>query len=422
MSELSELEAKARTGFDLTDPSSHRGLVELAERMLATENVSEASLRAANQNPDAALEYRIATKLAESRQFLRTVEKPVRIGVVFAMWGERKRLQPKSELNPLGEDALRCKLDQLAWACQDTPVSWEIYPVDDGCPEQSANLAKTILGSHAHGSKGRALRLEDYVPSKAGPLSGLKSADDSKKGGAIILGCMKAIESGVDAVVYTDADNSVHLGQLGILAKPWLEGKANIVLGNRKHSDSVLVKSADRWGPGIKVLRHMQRMVGEEIFSRGVRDTQAAFKLFEAQTLNSIIQSPTVYDFSFDTDWLSAAIAKPEKFAQVPFAFVDSEAESASAKQNPMTTWETLLLGLNKSVDRFDLLKTPGAKEMSAVIREEILDYRDLESLIDSVPAELEHAKDEDFGNPQVMSPSALREWIQMQKLAAKHG
>ncbi len=421
MSELSELRARARVNFDLTDPTSHAGLTELAERMLGTENVSQAALRAASQTADAELEYRIATKIAESRQFLRSVDRPVRIGVVFAMWGERKRLQPRSEINPLGEDALRCKLDQLAWACHDTRVSWRIYPVDDGCPEQSANLAATILQSHAHGSKGRTLRLEDYVPSDAGPLSRLASADDSRKAGAIILGCMKALEAGVDAVVYTDADNSVHLGQLGILLKPWLEGNANIVLGNRKHSDSVLVKSADRWGPGIKVLRHMQRMVGEEIFSRGIRDTQAAFKLFEANTLHSIIQSPTVYDFSFDTDWISAAIAKSEKFAQVPFAFVDSEAESASAKQNPMTTWETLLLGLNKSVDRFELLKTPASRKMSALINEEIHDHRDLEALINTVPAELEHAQDKDFGDPDVMSPDALREWIRAQKRAADY-
>jgi len=227
---------------------------------------------------------------------------------------------------------------------------------------------------------------------------------------------MGALDDDMDAVIYTDADNSVHLGQIGLLLKPFLETEADIILGNRKHTESVLVKSADRWGPGIKVLRHMQRMVGEQIFSRGIRDTQAAFKMYGAKTLERVIEQPTVYDFSFDTDWLAAAINAEQAFEQVPFAFVDSEAESASAKQNPMTTWETLLCGLNKSVQRYDLLASQGSQEMSRLIEEEIRDHRDLEALINDVPQELENAGEIDFGNPDVMHPRELRSWIQERK------
>jgi len=419
MTNLKQLMIKARLGFDLTDKDQHEGLTVLCEKMMATRSASKAGLRAACGRSDAPLEYRIASKIAESRLYLRSVERPVRIGVVYAMWGERKRLQPRSEVNPLGEDSLRAKLDQLSWATHDTPVEWDLYPIDDGCPEESGRLAGSIAESHACGDRTHVAFLADHTDVTDGPLGKLQSADDSRKAGAIILGCMKAIEDGADAVIYTDADNSVHLGQIGILLQPWLEQNFPVVLGNRKHTDSVLVKSSDRWGPGIKVLRHMQRMVGAEIFNRGIRDTQAAFKLFDAKALANIIESPTVYDFSFDTDWLAAAIAGDMAFEQVPFAFVDSEAESASAKQNPMTTWETLLLGLNKAMTRYDLLKTPASTEMSNVLNEEIHDYRDLEALIEGVPTELASARDADLGNPDIMTPGALREWIQNRKAKA---
>jgi len=96
VSDLLELKSRARESFDLTDPSDHQGLRELAERMLTVKNVSAGTLRAAGQDDSAPLEYRIATKLAESRQFLRTMDRELKVAVVYAMWGERKRLQPRN--------------------------------------------------------------------------------------------------------------------------------------------------------------------------------------------------------------------------------------------------------------------------------------------------------------------------------------
>ena len=121
---------------------------------------------------------------------------------------------------------------------------------------------------------------------------------------------MHAISDGKDAVIYTDADNSVHLGQIGLLLRPFIEDNCRVVLGNRKHPDAVLVKEEGRWGIGIKLLRHMQRMVAQAIISRNILDTQAAFKLYEISVLRKIIAKPTVFDFSFDTDWLLATCGK----------------------------------------------------------------------------------------------------------------
>lgn len=408
---LETLIAGARSDFDLTREDDQKSASLLSE---ALEQFSDDEIREAIKalGTDAPLEAGIAALLARSRKWLKNHSPDIELGIVFAMWGEQNRLRPASPENPNGENSLATKLEQLAWATKDAPgLRWKLYAVDDGCPHGSARIAQEIADSHPLGDHVQVLSLADALPSDAAPLRNLQSTDDSRKGGAIILGAMTAIENGARAVIYTDADNSVHLGQIGLLLEPYLTRATPVVLGDRKHPDSVLVKDAARWGVGIAILRHMQRMAGREIFSRGILDTQAAFKLYDANVLEKIIQSPSVYDFSFDTDWILAALAAGETIEQVPFAFIDSFAESASITQGPMTTWETLLFGLCTAVKRHGFAKGPAA-EMIAVIEEEIQGHEDLERIINLIPKELEGASDADFGNPDVMSPASLRSWL----------
>lgn len=410
-----QLVAQAKTRFDLTEPGDQDSLYALTAALLALPDLDTAELKAAAAQPNAPLEFKIAAKLADSRRAMQAITRPIKLGVVFAMWGEQNRLHPKSADNPHGEDALRTKLAQLDWATQDTPVEWTLYAVDDGDPHRSGDIAQAIAAGHPLGDRVRVLFLDDVVPADDGPLAPLASVNDSRKGGAVIYGCLEALNDGVDAVIYTDADNSVHLGQIGLLLRPYLNG-ARIVLGNRKHPDAVLVKQEGRWGIGIKVLRHMQRMVGQAIFSQDIRDTQAALKLYDRDVLTKILQQPNVFDFSFDTDWILAAIAMNEPFVKVPFAFIDSAAESASITQGPMTTWETLLKGLVTAVRAHNV---PHSKEMARVLDEEIHSSEDLDLLINHLPPELENATDKDLGNPDVMSPAAVQAWIQQRKRAA---
>lgn len=409
---LESLIAGARCDFDLTRADNQKSVSLLSE---ALERFGKDEVRDAinTLGDDAPLEAGIAALLARSRQWMSTHSPEIELGIVFAMWGEQNRLRPAGPNNPNGENSLGTKLEQLAWATKDTPgVRWKLYAVDDGCPHGSARIASEIANSHPLGDRVRVLSLADALPSDTPPLRNLQSADDSRKGGAIILGAMTAVEEGARAVIYTDADNSVHLGQIGLLLEPYLTRGTPVVLGDRKHADSVLVKDAARWGVGIAILRHMQRMAGREIFSRGILDTQAAFKLYDADVLSRIIQSPSVYDFSFDTDWILAALAAGESIEQVPFAFIDSFAESASITQGPMTTWETLLFGLCTAVKRHGFAKGPAA-EMISVIEDEIQGHEDLEKIINLIPHELKGASDSDFGSPDVMSPASLRTWLQ---------
>lgn len=396
--------------IDLTDADQRASVLRLADALLAQPGAFQESLEQARAK-DAPLESRLAGLLAESRRWLLdNADRDLKIGVVFAMWGEHNRLRPRTEQNPTGEDSLATKLEQLDWATRGTAIDWHLYAVDDGCPHGSGEIAAEIAAAHPLAERVTVLRLADALPASDGPLRNLASADDSRKAGAVILGCDHALKAGAKAVIYTDADNSVHLGQIGLLLHPFVDGTP-VVLGDRKHAKSVLVKEAARWGIGIKVLRHMQRMIGHAIFSRGIHDTQAAFKLYRRDLLFEIIANPTVFDFSFDTDWILAALRKEAPYAQVPFGFIDSAAESASIAQGPMTTWETLLFGLIRAARRHGFL-TGDAAEMAAVVEDEIRDHRDLDKIIDHLPPELKDAGESEYGDSSVLSPEALRNWL----------
>ncbi|MBA5760791.1 glycosyltransferase [Vibrio sp. 404] len=401
--------------FELTNNDHQTRLLQLADELLILESISDEQFKLLIKQHNAPLEFQLAVKLVESRRRILAVSQPIEIGVVFAMWGEHNRLQAKSEDNQNGEDSLRTKIRQLMWVTSDSQVSWQLYAVDDGCPHDSAHIAKRIAHQQPRAISDRVhvLQLSMALPAKAGPLLNLESVDDSRKGGSIILGCECALASGVDAVIYTDADNSVHLGQLGLLVAPFMEQGKQVVLGNRKHPDSILVKQEERWGVGIKTLRHMQRMIGAQIFQQGIKDTQAAFKLYSRPVLEKILKKPTVYDFSFDTDWIFAAMEMNQSIATTPFAFIDSAAESASVIQGPMTTWYVLLNGLVKAAQA---RKVEYSEEMADVFVKEIASHKDLELIIDVLPPELATVSDRDLGNPNVMSPQAVRHWIMSAK------
>jgi glycosyltransferase involved in cell wall biosynthesis len=300
------------------------------------------------------------------------------------------------------------KLDQLSWLFADTPIHWRVYAVDDGDPDDSAEVAIERAALHAEGHRVSVLRLADLIPTDVGPLARLDHVDDSRKGGAVIAGSAKAVADGCDAVVLTDADNSVNLGQLGHLLGPFCTG-AGAVIGDRKHPDSVLVKAEARWGPGIVVLRHMQRMAGRELFATGLRDTQAAFKLYGREALEGILAAPSTFGFAFDSDWIFSVLSGGTAVERTPFAFIDSMEESASITQGPMTTWESLLRGL---VDAARARGVDHDEEMAKVI-DDYADAETLELVVQNVPPELEGVQDAQLGDPAVMTPEQLRSWLQ---------
>jgi hypothetical protein len=393
--------------FDISSPADQARVLALADSLDASGRTSDQLERDARSD-GMPIDLGLAHKLALSRREVVALNWTGRLAIVFAMWGEQRRLRPRDDGNPTGEDSLHTKLDQLEWLFAETDVDWTLVPVDDGDPDDSASIAAERADLHRLGNHVTVLRLGDVVPAETGALAALGHVDDSRKGGAIVYGARHALDHHADAIVITDADNSVHLGQIGSLLGPFVRSGAGAVIGDRKHPDSVLVKAEARWGPGIVVLRHMQRMVGRALFDQGLRDTQAAFKLYGRSALETIVAAPSTFGFAFDSDWLYATYSTGARIERVPFAFIDSFEESASLTQGPMTTWESLLGGLVAAA------RARGAdhdEEMAALV-DEFADVATLERVVGQVPAQLEGVSDADLGRRSTMSPAALREWL----------
>ena len=242
------------------------------------------------------------------------------------------------------------------------------------------------------------------------------SVADSRKGGAIVLGAQKAIREGHSTVIYTDADTSVHLGQIGLLLQPFVVHGKRVVAGNRKDPHSVFVKQEARFGVGIKLIRHMQRMIGASILTADFMDSQAPFKLYEATLLEKIIATMSVYDFRFDLDWILSALDVGVCVEAIPFAFIDSQVESTLDRQGAAASLTSLLQGLLHVVRAHHL---PHNLEMAAVVEQEIQTPSDLAALMRHVPPELERVTDRELGDPAILSPAEVRAWIQYCKAMA---
>lgn len=394
--------------FDIASSEDQARVRTLADVLLA-DSPSVAVLVSQAREPGVSIDHALALKMAISKAELQASAWSGRVAVAFAMWGEQRRLRPRTTENPTGEDAMATKLDQLDWALADSDVDWSLIAVDDGDPDDSATVAGEQAQRHRLADRVTVLRLGDAIPAADGPLADLENVDLSRKGGALVLGAQHAVDAGADAVVITDADNSVNLGQIGLLIGPFVRSDPGAVIGDRKHADSVLVKAEARWGPGIVVLRHMQRMVGRALFESGLRDTQAAFKLYGRAPLQEILAAPTTFGFSFDSDWLMTTAACGHRIERVPFAFIDSFEESASITQGPMTTWESLLTGLvaaarGRGVEHDE--------EMASVV-DDFATAEILTEVVQRVPDALAGAEDADLGDRSLMSPSELRQWLE---------
>ncbi len=164
-----QLVSGSKTEFDLTEAADQHSLYTLTNTLLELPNLSLDELRNTARNGNAPLEFKISAKLAESKRFLLANQQPLKIGVVFAMWGEQHRLLPKSAENPNGEDSLRVKMEQLDWATQDSKVEWTLYAIDDGCPYHSGRIAADVAATHPLGQQVKVFYLADAIPTDQGP-------------------------------------------------------------------------------------------------------------------------------------------------------------------------------------------------------------------------------------------------------------
>ncbi|MCX5666838.1 MAG: methyltransferase domain-containing protein, partial [Candidatus Omnitrophica bacterium] len=271
-------------------------------------------------------------KIEESLKIIRSVNTPVNIAWIIPMYKEERRLNPKSQYNPLGEDALRKKIAQALTLRKTNPlVQMRFYMVDDASPGyySSANsvnkLWRKIQREYARNGV--------MFPPEPDMVKVIRLSPEEKKGkkgGAVLLGIQDALKDGwADYIGYTDLDISTDIRQAGLLLDPLLAGKAGTAIGSRwtKGAQQRNVPLSGR--VSSKVYNWCVQLLIPPL--RGISDTQRGFKLFSREAAGSILPHAKDKSFAFDTELLLLSKLKGFNIAEVPISWSDSAEASTLA-------------------------------------------------------------------------------------------
>jgi hypothetical protein len=152
-----------------------------------------------------------------------------------------------------------------AWAwLANQPRATELLVVDDGSSDASAQIVADFAGRHAS-TPGRV-------------FTALRNAENRGKGFSIRRAFLHA---GGDLVVFTDADLTYPLDNVGVLLNA-LESGADVAYGSRMHAGSRYVVAPSFFGKLFSrhLLGRTFNLLVRMLVVRGVHDTQAGLKGF----------------------------------------------------------------------------------------------------------------------------------------------
>lgn len=292
------------------------------------------------------LPVHLAAKLAISRSMVLKWKGPAHLSVVFAMYKEHQRILPREQVAG-GEDFLRRKVHQLQWLFEGREdLTWDLYAVDDGCPEGSGRIAQQIIDQDGLADRVKVLFLEEAIEQGLAVVSSLAKTSESMKGGSVELGMWTAAQQEFEnhVVVFTDADLSTHLGQSGLLMDSILQGGMDAAIGSRRMPESVVIKKGSRNTRGKLFIYLWKRIIAviPEII-----DTQCGFKGFRAATVRDIVPQMLEKKFAFDIELLiKTRLQRPNSIDQIGVAWIDSDALSTTTDIQPYLPMLKAMVGM----------------------------------------------------------------------------
>lgn len=381
--EIQRWAAEASTTVDLTRPEQDEWARTVADRLLEHAPSAEELAHLEEAATDAPVLLRLAMKLAQSKSRVLALPHDFRVSIVFAVYKEHNRLRTQEE-HPHGEDFLVRKVEQVEWLLDGVPAaSWQMLIVDDGCPENSGVIAQEIIDDRGFGDRVKVLYLQDAIDRGHDAARGLASTNDSQKGGSIEYGMSVAAEDDAPShvIVFTDADLSTHLGQLGLLVDPVLRGGSDAAIGSRREPLSVVIKGGARNTRGKLFIYLWKRLIPQ---LSPIVDTQCGFKAFRADVAKRIVTDTVEKRFAFDIELLlRTVLERPGSIERVPIAWIDSEAASTTKELQP---YLRMLRSIVLIAERY-LPPNAEASEFAALI--ESLDEESWSRLSSHVPADI---------------------------------
>ena len=382
---LSKLAESSPLEFSATNPD-HQEFVQQAALSILEDQSGLSTVETENmlvQHSDQVpLALQLGAKLARSKQVITELSQPIHVDVVFAAYNENNRIL-RPEEHPSGEDFLRRKVAQLNWLGEASKhFHWHMTAVDDGCPEKCGDIIENLAQEEGYGEVS-VLRLSDAIEKKLPVAAGLSSTDDSRKGGSILYGMWNACNKKVNGehiIVFTDADLSTHLGQVGLLVDPILNQGKDVAIGSRREANSIVVKQGTRNVRGKLFIYLWKRMLSPALSE--VVDTQCGFKGFRASKVKAVVEDCLEHGFAFDVELLlKSELQNSRGIAKAAIAWIDSEAESTTTALSPY-------LNMLKSIAAMSRKYLPAQESGNAfALLVESLDEENWNRLVDRTPS-----------------------------------
>lgn len=184
-------------------------------------------------------------------------------------------------------------------------IPWELIVADDGSKDSTVSLLNEL----------------GFVNMRV-----LEAPKNGGKGSAVRRGMLASRGA---YVLFSDADNSTPIEEIGVLLGKLRDEGYDIAVGSRaadgaqEAHKSFLRKSMSgglRW-----MVQHGLRI--------GVRDTQCGFKLFTHEAARRLFEAQTIMGFSFDLEILYLASKFGYRIAEVPVQWVDAPGSKVDTRK-----------------------------------------------------------------------------------------
>jgi hypothetical protein len=200
--------------------------------------------------------------------------------------------------------------------------------------------------------------------------------------------------------LFTDADLSTHLGQIGLLVSPLTRPGCLAAVGSRREPSSVVVKAGTRNVRGKLFIYLWKRLVPQ---LRSIVDTQCGFKAFDGADLGRWIEGTRDSGFSFDVELLLCLqLRRPGSITKVPVAWIDSAAASTTTDLEPYLPMLKNIVRLYRA----ELPTTPSADAFARLIDQ--LDAAAFRELVENIPPEIAGREPHEVGDEDSVSAQAL--------------
>jgi|GEM_PF-671702 len=280
--------------------------------------------------------FRLATKIAHSYSLVQNITQKVMVSVIFPVYNEKNRLHT-SKSHPHGENLLRTKIGQLEnLSTHNKNLSWQMTIVDDGSDDGTGHIINFILEKeypeYLKSGQVKVLFISDAIKQKYSYLEEVKSLSHSGKGSSITYGLdlrnkeYKPNKDEEHILIYTDADLSVHLGQIGIAINKILSKDCDAVIGQRRLKDSLIIRPKIKTARGKLYIYLLNKLIPD--FVDFVIDPQAPLKAITSTAFKKISTHIREPGFAFDVEFLLLLKIMNIKTCPLGIAFVDSTKES----------------------------------------------------------------------------------------------